>query len=158
MATYNLANLTNNTYKVYLTPITTLRILPGFNLGITFEQVQELKTRTTFIDLFNNELFLLYKEIPEDEIQTDTKTDVPFIDIVGEKVPVTQLSVNGSNSVPTKGYKFKSSQLKAVGIATKYVSMIVQQSPEAGWKNAQQIINAFELTGDEAVKVESLFS
>ena len=158
MKTYTLENLTTNTYRVYISDVNSIRILPGFNFNLTETYLLALKQRTVFQRLFEQELFLLYDVIPDDEIQTEDNTDVPFIDIVGEKVPVTEMSINGSNSVPAKGYKFKSSQLKAVSIPTKYISMIVQQVPEAGWKNAKQIIDAFELKDDVAAKVESLFS
>lgn len=148
-------NLTAQSHLIYATEFDTCRLLPGINLSVPPRYIEIVKTQPPYNSLIEQGLFKIM-EFDANQLYRDEETNITFKDDNGEKVPVTKASVNGSDSLVTNGKTFKVDELKAAGFPASLITKIVQQAPDGGWSNSEQIVSTFELTSKNADLVSSL--
>jgi hypothetical protein len=135
-----------------------LRLLPGINLLVPDEFTDLVKSTPGFKQLIAQEWIVFIDFEPEvQEIFKDDETGITYVDDNGEKMPITKASVNGSSSLVATGSTFELDSLKEKGFSNQLATKIINQSPESGWDNAEQIIESFNLSGKSADLVKTLF-
>jgi hypothetical protein len=150
-------NNTLTTHLVYDNSGISIRFLPGINLLVPSEIVDLIKDQPGIGYLFKTGEFEILQNADNKQVYLDEQTGITFVDDNGEKIPITKTSLNGENSLALSGKQFQMSDLKSAGLSNQLANKILSQTPESGWKDADAIISAFDLTGKSADSVNGLF-